>query len=186
MKWMVANDVVAAGVEEPQSPSSLLGRIDVPVAGAELTLASGRRYELASGPEGDRLTVRGRNGAVLLHVRMTDAGPVLSFTGADIEIAAARRLALSADDVSIEARRSMETHVEGDATHTVAGTRHTRVRGPDRLEAASVHLQANEGAVELRAVGTIAIDGQHIGLNDDPCPEPFGWSALAGGPEKGV
>jgi hypothetical protein len=25
----------------------------------------------------------------------------------------------------------------------------------------------------------IALDGEHIGLNDDPLPQPFPWSALA-------
>ena len=28
-------------------------------------------------------------------------------------------------------------------------------------------------------MGRIALDGEHIGLNDDPLPRPFAWSALA-------
>jgi len=34
--------------------------------------------------------------------------------------------------------------------------------------------------VGVRAMGRIALDGEHIGLNDDPLPQPFAWSASAG------
>jgi hypothetical protein len=37
--------------------------------------------------------------------------------------------------------------------------------------------------VGVRAMGRIALDGEHIGLNDDPAPQPFGWSEIAGGPD---
>jgi hypothetical protein len=156
--------------------------VDAPVAAASIALTSGRRYELAAAPEGDRLTVVGRKGEVLLRVTMTDKGPLLSFESADIEIAAAGRLALSADDVEVEARRSMRTTVGGDAHERVAGTRHAQIAGEDRVEAAALALQASERGVEVRAMGRIGLDGEHIGLNDDPCPKPFAWSTIAGGP----
>ncbi len=178
---LIANDAVPVEIDEPVPPSGLLGKVDVPVDGVELTLSSGLRYDLRSLPDGDRLTVRARGGAVLLRVLMTDAGPLLSFESADIEIAAAGKLALSATDVSIEAARSLSLRAGGDCNTTVAGTRHTRVGTTDRLEAGAVQLQASEGAAEIRAAGRIALDGEHIGLNDDPCPQPFSWSALAGG-----
>jgi hypothetical protein len=44
------------------------------------------------------------------------------------------------------------------------------------LEAAAIEQQASEGGVAVRAAGRIALDGEHIGLNDDPSPEPFRWS----------
>jgi hypothetical protein len=47
-----------------------------------------------------------------------------------------------------------------------------------------VELQANQGGVSVRAMEKIALDGERIGLNDDPAPQPFPWSAIAGGPEK--
>jgi hypothetical protein len=182
MDAIMTNGIVTARtLEEHGTPSTLLSSVDVPVNGADLALISGRRYELTACPEGDRLTVRGRGGAVLLRVLMTDAGPVLSFESADIEIAAAGKLAFSATDVSIEAARSLSLQAGGDCNTTVAGTRHTRVGATDRLEAAAIQLQASEGAAAIRAAGRIALDGEHIGLNDDPCPQPFSWSALAGG-----
>jgi hypothetical protein len=65
----------------------------------------------------------------------------------------------------------------------VAGDHHVRVGGDERVEAANVQLQANAGAVAVRALGRIALDGEHIGLNDDPLPQPFAWSAIAAGPD---
>ncbi len=180
----IANDVAPPPVEGDSPGSGLLGRVDVPVAGAELVLSSGRRYELLATPEGDRLTVRGREGGVVLHVLVTAAGPRLAFEGADIEIVAAGKLALSGQDVSIDSRGSLALSAQGDCTTTIAGNRRTRIAAEDRLEAASLQVQANEGPLELRAAGRIALDGEHIGLNDDPCPRPFDWSTLAGGPTR--
>lgn len=70
-------------------------------------------------------------------------------------------------------------------TQTIAGTRQTSVRGPERLEASAIELQANEQAVQLRAAGRIGLDGEHIGLNDEPCLQPFAWSAIAAGAAAG-
>lgn len=168
-----------------RAPSSPLDDMEIPVASGEVLLVSGRRYAVDTEPAGDRLTVRGRRGEVVLRVLLTDAGPVLSFESADIEIAGTRKLAMSADHVSIGARRSMEICVEGDMTQTIAGTRQTSVRGPERLEASAIELQANEGAVQLRAAGRIGLDGEHIGLNDDACLQPFAWSAIAAGAAPG-
>ena len=53
------------------------------------------------------------------------------------------------------------------------------VRGQDRLEAGSIERQTNDADYVVRAMGKIALDGSHIGLNDAPCPEPLSWSALA-------
>ena len=83
----------------PATDTNNLDIVDEPPASAVVALASGRRYELAAEPAGDRLTVRARNGAVVLRVLVTNRGPVLSFESADIEIAAHRRLALSADEI---------------------------------------------------------------------------------------
>jgi hypothetical protein len=172
--------------EEPDAVSPLDG-VELPVAFSEVLLASGRRCSMRTEPEGDRLTVRARNGQVVLRVLITEAGPVLSFESADIAIAGTRRLTLSAQDVSIDASRSMEVNVEGDMTQTIAGARHTSVRGAERLEASSVEIQANEEAVCLRAAGRIGLDGEHVGLNDEPCLAPFAWSAVATSsrPEEG-
>jgi hypothetical protein len=149
----------------------LLDQLDVPVAAATLTTTSGRRYEIASGDEADRVTIRSRGGEVVLRIEITDAGPVLSFTGASVELSATKKLRMAAEEVAIEAA--------GDLSVRAGGHHHQRVDGDVRVEARNLELQASTGGASVRAAGRIALDGEHIGLNDDPLPQPFGWSAIA-------
>lgn len=181
MKQPVSSTPLEAAPPE-SAPSKLLDQVEAAVPQATVALTSGRRYELQAAPEGDRLTVTGRSGEVLLRVTMTDKGPLLSFESAEIEVAAARRLSFAADEIAIQARNTMSTRVGGDARESVLGTRSASVGGEDRVEAAAVQMQANLRGVDIRAMGRIALDGEHIGLNDEPCPQPFAWSAIASGP----
>jgi hypothetical protein len=164
---------------------SLLDQIEPAVPGARVVLTSGRHYDLEAGPDADRLVVRSRGGDVVLRIEVTDAGPVLSFSGATIDLEATRRLRVSAQEVSIEATGDVSLRAGGSLRETVAGDHHTKVAGDERIEAATVEVQANEGSVGVRASGRIALDGEHIGLNDDPLPQPFAWSTIAGEPEAG-
>ncbi len=176
-------DAAAAAVEsaaEAPAPQAVtLDEVETPVVSARVALASGRRYELAAGDDADRLIVRGRDGEVVLRIEVTDAGPVLRFSGAEVDLSAARRLRLSAQEVSVEAAGEMSIRAGGALREHVGGDHHTRVAGDERVEAANVELQANSGAVGVRAMGRIGLDGEHIGLNDDPVPAPFSWSAIA-------
>jgi len=188
---MVKRDLDAAGPEalrtgdgslESRSPDVALDDIEAPVASAAVTLLSGRRYELEAGTERDQLTIRSSGGEVVLRVEVTDRGPVLSFSGAEVELSAARSLRLAARDVSIAAERDVELAAGGSLRESAAGHHHVRAGGDARVEGASVELQANRDGVGVRAMRAIKLDGEHIGLNDDPLPQPFGWSEIAGGP----
>jgi hypothetical protein len=132
------------------------------------------------------LVVHGADGRVVLDLELTDKGPRLTFESAELELRASRRVAIAAEEVAIEAERMLSLSSAGGLRICVAGDRHTRVEGEDRTEAAAVAIQANEGAVAVRAMQRVSIDGEHIGLNDDPCPQPFAWSKLAdGGHDRG-
>jgi hypothetical protein len=170
-----------APVPEPaaEAARSVLDQIEAPIPEANVMLASGRRYELTAGTEADRVTIRSRTGEVVLRIEVTDAGPVLSFSGASVELVAARSLRLAAEDVSIEAGKDLSVSAGGSLRERVAGDHHLSVAGDERVEAANVELQANAGGVGVRAAQTIALDGEHIGLNDDPAPTPFAWSGIA-------
>ncbi len=165
--------------EERVEARSLLDQIEPPVPAAEVTLTSGRRYDLQAGPDADRLVIRSRGGEVVLRIEVTDAGPVLSFSGASLELEATRRLRLAAQEVSVEAAGDVSLSAGGSLRENVAGDHHTTVAGDERVEAANVQVQASMGAVGMRAQGRIALDGEHIGLNDDPLPKPFAWSTIA-------
>lgn len=167
---------------DPSGPA--LDEVDAPLESSQITLTSGRRYELEAGGEKDRLTIRGRGGAVILRIEVTDEGPILSFSSAAVELTSTRRLHLCADEIAIEAKRDLTVAVGGALRENVGGDHHLRVGGDERVEAAAIELQANAKSVGVRAMGKIALDGEHIGLNDDPAPQPFPWSEIADGPAE--
>ncbi len=175
-------DELLAPTERPHE--SWTDRVELPVESAVVALRSGRRFEIESGDECDRLKVRSSRGEIVLDVRVTDAGPVLRFSGAEVELEATRRLVLDAAEVAVRASQQMSVEVEGDLEERVRGNHHSRINGEERLEAASVAVQSNESSVSLRAMDKVALDGEHIGLNDEPALEPFAWSAL-GKPRRG-
>lgn len=135
------------------------------------TLPSGRTIEIGRAADLDRVTIRGRDGAVVLAIEVGDRGPVLRFESAELSIGAVGRLSLAADTIAIASR--------GDLATTVAGTHHTRVGGAERVEAARVEVQANDEEIVLRAREDVRIDGEHVGLNDDLCPGPLPWTSAA-------
>jgi hypothetical protein len=157
----------------------VLDHVELPVSHAELVLTSGRSVELSAAAEEDRITVRNPDGKIVLRIGLCDAGAVLELCGPELELRAPERLTLAAKDIVLRAERNLELSVGRDLREIVAGVRHVEVQGPDRLEAAAVELQANEGSVCLRAMEAVKLDGEHIGLNDDPCPRPFAWSRIA-------
>lgn len=162
---------------EPQQPTAasegststrLIDLVEAPVDAASVLLSSGRRVELEAGADVDRIVVRSRGGEIVLRIAVGDEGPVLSFSSATIDVEATKRLRLAAEEIHVETK--------GDLRETVGGTHHTRVAGDERLEAARVELQANDGSVAVRARERVALDAEHIGLNDEPLPAPFVWS----------
>jgi hypothetical protein len=157
-----------AVASESSSATSLADLMEAPVEAASVLLSSGRRIEVEAGADADRIVVRSRGGQIVLRIEVGDQGPVLSFSSATIDIEATKQLRLAAEDIHIETKR--------DLRETVGGTHHTRVAGDERLEAARVELQANDASVAVRAREHIALDAEHIGLNDEPLPAPFGWS----------
>jgi hypothetical protein len=177
-----AREAPSGGSEAPgehvEAPS-VLDQIEHAVPTAGVLLTSGRRYDLEAGGDADRLVVRSRSGDVVLRIEVTDAGPVLSFSGASLDLEATRGLRIAAHDVSIEATGDVSLSAGGSLRETVAGDHHTKVTGDERVEAANVQLQASGGSVGVRAMGRIALDGEHVGLNDDPQPKPFAWSGIA-------
>jgi hypothetical protein len=156
----------------------LLDSVETGATEQTVTLRSGRRVELESGAASpvDRIVVRSPSGRVLLRVAVGEHGPLLSFESAEIALSARRKLAVSAPEVNIAAERLSTT--AGERVEHVSGSRHTRIAGDERLEAAAVDIQASDASVRVRAMDHVAIDADHIGLNDMPCPEPFDWSAL--------
>lgn len=169
---------------KPSSPDALtwealLEDVEATVGRADLVLTSGRRYELESGDAADRLTIRGRTGEIILRVEVNERGPILSFAAAEIDVRAAGRMRLAAREVEIASEGDLTLSARGSIRQRAAGDVDVRASGDTRVEAAAIQLQASAEGVDVRAMRSIRLDGEHIGLNDDPHPAPFPWSRLA-------
>lgn len=151
-----------------------------------LEAASGRRYGVRTSPDDvDTLVIRGKGQEIVLRIEVDDDGPVLRFSGARLALAATETVTLEAKDVSLRASSRLRIdaghvteRVAGDCAVLVGGQRQTTIEGEERIEAGAVAMQANDGGVAVRAMRRIALDGEHIGLNDEPAPRPFDWSTL--------
>jgi hypothetical protein len=172
----VADAALAASAPAPAD--ELLDRVDSPVSAARVALVSGRTYEIEGGAT-DRLVVRSAAGEVVLRIEVGDHGPVLSFAAAELRLASAGTLALEGADVSIRSRGDMSVDVAGALREKVGGHHHSEIDGDERLEAAGVQVLAATGRVEVVAQESVHLDGEHIGLNDNPVPVPFPWSRIA-------
>lgn len=175
----------SGALDEGGVAGAVLDHVATPVQGAEVTLASGRRYALEAGDGADRVTIRARDGEVVLRIEVSDRGPVLSFAAAEVDITAARRLRLSAERVEVEAAGDLTMAAGGSLAERASGDHHVTAGGSARLEAAAVEVQASSAGIGLRAMRAIRLDGEHIGLNDDPLPAPFAWSDLAAAAREG-
>jgi hypothetical protein len=168
-----------AATSAEEAEGDLLERVDAPLEATNVTLTSGRHYELRADGARDQLTIRSTEGNIILRIEVTDEGPVLAFSGASINLVATRKMHIEAEDVLMHAKRDMVLDAGGSLRERVGGDHHTRVEGNERLEASGVEMQANTRSVTVRAMQNISLDGERIGLNDDPLPQPFPWSALA-------
>jgi hypothetical protein len=146
---------MTAGGDDRESPgSAALAKIEPHV----VTLQSGRRIETSLDEGGaDVLHIRARDGRCVLSVRVTDEGPVLSFSGAALEIAATRTLDLSCEDLRIHATGGATIDVEGEL---VANAR-------------SMALEAHSGGIVVKANDDLDLKGERVLLNSDDPPMPL-------------
>jgi hypothetical protein len=114
-------------------------------------LASGRRIEAAEIEGGELVRIRAKDGACVLTVELTDAGPILRFEGAALEIVAPRSLDIACGALRIEA-------TEGA---TIAGKQ--------------VEIEAKRGGVTVRATDDVRVDGERVLLNSTDPPMPLSW-----------
>ncbi len=151
-----------------------------------MPLAHGRRLSVVPNAEGDILHVRSREGSVELSIALGRDGAKVRLCAVDLELVGTRALTLEAQRVSVKSHDSLDLVAAGDMRVDVSGQRHTTVQGADRTEAFTIESQANEGELILRARGDVRVDGEHIGLNDDPCPGPLAWTTAATHPREEV
>ena len=110
-----------------------------------VALASGGAVEIEPRGHADLVRIRNKDGACVLTVELTEAGPVLRFEGAALELVAPRSLDVACGELRIEAT------------------------GAARIGAKSVEIEARAGDVDVRANDDVRMNGERVHLNStDP------------------
>lgn len=140
-----------------------------------IELASGRSIEIEETGREEHIQVRSADGNLVLSLRLTDEGPVLSLSAVSLEIAAQKHLALTSETLAIQ--------TSGDATLDVGGSLHERTRGSAIREvgkasierAREVSIEAAPGGVVVKANDDVSLTGERVRLNSDEPPMPLTW-----------
>ena len=112
------------------------------VVESRLDLPSGRSIECQDAEAGGELvTIRGRNGQVELEVRLTEAGPVLRFDAAQLELRSTGAIRAICDRFEVEAA------------------------GAVSMVARVVDIRATRGDVRVQANDDVKLNGERIKLN---------------------
>jgi hypothetical protein len=166
-----------------------------PLPSQVLALASGRSIEVTEGASEDRLEVRSTRGDVVLTLRLTDEGPVLSLSGVSLELTASTTLAIACETLAIKATSDASIEVGGNLRERVGGDATREAAGKATLAAREVKVDAFPGGIVLKANDDVAVTGERVRLNSDDPPMPLTWEehrarrALAAGhpaQEEGV
>ena len=126
-----------------------------PTPPASITMSSGRSVEVSSGPGGDQIEVRSPDGMVEIRVALTPQGPVLSVSGAKLEINATESVSLNCRDLSINTTGSMNLTAQGSVGIHAADNVAVRSQGNTDIDAQIVNLNC----------------GPRDGYNDDALPK---------------
>ena len=146
----------------------------VPVAPRVITLTSGHRVEIDEQRAGETLTIRSSGGQTMLSVHLTDAGPVVTLSGATLEIVAAGSLALRCDHFDLKAG-SASINVAGDLMERVGGNADRQAAGTSTLAARAIGIEAAPGGVSITANDDVDVKGERVRLNSEDPPMPLSW-----------
>lgn len=147
-----------------------------------LALPSGREISVQPADGGDdHLRVRGVDGTVELHVRLTGNGPVLQFESADLELSSPGAVRVRCEEYHVAARKGIvqetggsfiqsiggaaRVEIAGDSAVEVGGDSAVEVEGDFRTRARAIETRAMRGDVRLKANDDVRVRGERIRLN---------------------
>ena len=177
-------DILAAKgalVQEHQNKltpdASLLAapRTDLSPPNHSLRFVSGRALDVTEHGRDELVHVRAPDGQLMLSIRLTDEGPVLTLSAVSLELAARKHISLASETLDIR--------TSGDTTVDIGGALHERTRGNAIREvgkasierAREVKIEAAPGGVIIKANDDVAITGERVKLNSDEPPMPLTW-----------
>jgi hypothetical protein len=139
-----------------------------------VTFRSGHQAEIVSGRSEESLTLRTRDGQLMLAIEMTDQGPLLRLSGGALQISAASTLSLEAKHLELSAE-SVAVNVRDDLVERVGGDASREVAGSSSLRARDVGIEATRGGVAVHANDDVDVKGERVRLNSDDPPMPVSW-----------
>ena len=128
----------------------------------ELPMAEQRALELD--PGGGSFRLRAPNGSIELSVRITPAGPVLTFASAAIEVVETRELKIEVERFAVRAR-DVQLECAGDLKQTIAGDSVTHCAGRHELQAGAVSIISHDDAMALDSTHDLVINGDRVLIN---------------------
>jgi hypothetical protein len=112
--------------------------------------------------DGEKLELHAPDGRVYLRVTLTESGPILELDTASLTIASHGKMRFSAEDVEIDAARSLAIRAGADLEVRAAGLLST--------VAERQTMTATRGEVHVRASDDVRVDGERIRLNAPESP----------------
>lgn len=120
------------------------------------------------------IAISAPSGPALLEITLTPAGPLVRLSGAEVEINAPKRIALTTDRFELAAKEA-ELRIAGDLHEEVGGDVHRSAEGTSSLVGRDVRLTAPVGEITLDANDDVDVRGERVRLNCDDPPMPKSW-----------
>jgi len=131
-------------------------------------------FELPSGrsiacEEGDRggelLTIRSREGKVELEVLLTEAGPVLRFEAAQMQLRSAGTIRADCETFEVVAREHILQHAGGHLRQAADGDVSVTAKGDLATRAWATSITSTRGDVLVKANDDVTLKGERVHLN---------------------
>lgn len=106
-----------------------------------LELDSGRQVLVHSDEKGEVLEIVEREGEVVMTVRLTDEGPIVSVQGARLELKSTESIALEAKKVKIEAQE--EAVVKSEGSLDIGSSKKMGIRSEDDIRVVGKMIYLN-------------------------------------------
>ena len=131
------------------------------------SLPSGRRVEVRVDGARESIAISSREGQVELTIRLTDAGPVLQFNSANLELQSSGDVSLRCNKLSVETEQSLSLRSKGDMEQVVDGGCAVRVGRDLEISAQAAEIVGHRGEVSLEANDDLVLNGARVMMN---CP----------------
>jgi hypothetical protein len=159
---IAATKAIAYSVKMPREPSSAIFRLPTSEPSTSVPLAANRTLDVAS--SGASFRLHAPDGTVELSVRVTEAGPVLTFSAASIEIAQTHTFKVDVQRLELRSR-DLRLESTGNVEQIVAGNSVTHCGGRHEVQADGVTLISHGDEMRLDSTQDLTLSGERVLIN---------------------